>query len=350
MISLAPGTKVFLACSPIDLGAGFNGLAAKVQQMIGQDPFGGSLYIFRGKRGDYFKALYWDGSGLWLLAKRLEKGRFVWPPVVDGAMMLTAAQMAVLVEAMDWRRTERVTRQIEQLELRLEELETGEAEAVAKAGAADPVIPIRERAKPKRKPLPDHLPRQEVVHQPADDGACTCPDCGKGMARLGEDISEVLDYVPGHFQVIRHVRPKYACTACDAITQAPAPPMPTPARSCDPRHPGTSAGVEVLRPPSAVSPERDLCARGARARPLNAGRLGFEPVPQAADAKRRQVRREGETCEPPWPSGLAARSGGGGDPAACLRGGENPWRRHHGAGVGARARAHRNRAVVGLCA
>ena len=105
MISLAPGTKVFLACSPIDLRAGFNGLAAKVQQMIGQDPFGGSLYIFRGKRGDYFKALYWDGSGLWLLAKRLEKGRFVWPPVVDGAMMLTPAQMAVLVEAMDWRRT-----------------------------------------------------------------------------------------------------------------------------------------------------------------------------------------------------------------------------------------------------
>ena len=54
MISLAPGTKVFLACSPIDLRAGFNGLVAKVQQMIGQDPFAGSLYIFRGKRGDYF--------------------------------------------------------------------------------------------------------------------------------------------------------------------------------------------------------------------------------------------------------------------------------------------------------
>jgi transposase len=105
MISLAPGTKVFLACSPIDLRAGFNGLAAKVQQMIGQDPFGGSLYVFRGKRGDYFKAIYWDGSGLWLLAKRLEKGRFVWPPIVDGAMTLTPAQMAVLVEAMDWRRT-----------------------------------------------------------------------------------------------------------------------------------------------------------------------------------------------------------------------------------------------------
>jgi transposase len=126
------------------------------------------------------------------------------------------------------RSSERITRQIEQLELRLEELETGEAEDAAKAEAADPVAPIRERIRPKRKPLPDHLPRQEVVHRPADDGACTCPACGKGMATLGEDVTEVLDYVPGRFQVIRHVRPKYACTACDAITQAPVPAMPTP--------------------------------------------------------------------------------------------------------------------------
>jgi transposase len=105
MISLAPGTKVFLACQPIDLRAGFNGLAAKVQQVIGPSPFDGSLFLFRGKRGDYFKAIYWDGTGLWLLAKRLERGRFVWPPIVDGAMTLTPAQLAVLIEAMDWRRT-----------------------------------------------------------------------------------------------------------------------------------------------------------------------------------------------------------------------------------------------------
>jgi transposase len=137
-------------------------------------------------------------------------------------------QIAKLRRMQFGRSSERITRQIEQLELRLEELETGQAEEAAKADTPDPVIPIRERAKPKRQPLPDHLPRQEVVHQPADNGACTCPDCGKGMAKLGEDVTEVLDYVPGHFQVIRHVRPKYACTACDAITQAPAPPMPTP--------------------------------------------------------------------------------------------------------------------------
>jgi transposase len=141
-------------------------------------------------------------------------------------------QIAKLRRMQFGRSSERITRQIEQLELRLEELETGAAEAAAigdaEADTAEPVAPIRERSKPKRQPLPDHLPRQEVVHQPANDGACKCPDCGKGMAKLGEDVTEVLDYVPGHFQVIRHVRPKYACTACDTITQAPAPTMPIP--------------------------------------------------------------------------------------------------------------------------
>ena len=101
MISLAPGTKVFLACRPIDMRAGFNGLAAKLRQVIGQEPFSGHLFLFRGKRGDYFKAIYRDGSGLWLLAKRLEQGRVVWPPIVDGAMTLSPAQLAMLVEAMD---------------------------------------------------------------------------------------------------------------------------------------------------------------------------------------------------------------------------------------------------------
>src|SRR4051812_36832995 len=137
-------------------------------------------------------------------------------------------QIAKLRRMQFGRSSERINHQIAQLELRLEELEAGEAEDVAKAEAANPAAPARARNKPTRKPLPDHLPRQEVIHQPAADGACTCPACGRGMSRLGEDITEVLDYVPGHFQVIRHVRPKYACDACDAITQAPAPAMPTP--------------------------------------------------------------------------------------------------------------------------
>ena len=137
-------------------------------------------------------------------------------------------QIARLRRMQFGRSSERISRQIEQLELRLEELESSAAEDTAKADAGDAAAAKPERAKPKRKPLPDHLPREEVVHQPADNGACTCPACGGGMAKLGEDVTEVLDYVPGHFQVIRHVRPKYACAASDAITQAPAPAMPTP--------------------------------------------------------------------------------------------------------------------------
>src|SRR5215472_5558910 len=137
-------------------------------------------------------------------------------------------QIAKLRRMQFGRSSERITRQIEQLALQLEELETGEAEDLAKAATEDRPSPLRQRQVPKRRPLPEHLPRHEVVHQPEADGACICPDCGAGMAKLGEDVTEVLGYVPGRFQVIRHIRPKYACTACDAITQAPAPALPTP--------------------------------------------------------------------------------------------------------------------------
>jgi transposase len=137
-------------------------------------------------------------------------------------------QIAKLRRMQFGRSSERVTQRIEQFELRLEELEASDAEELSKAAAEDRPLPIRDRRQPKRKPLPDHLPRQEVVHEPEHDGACTCPACGGAMAKLGEDVTEVLDYIPGRFRVIRHVRPKYACRHCDAITQAPAPALPTP--------------------------------------------------------------------------------------------------------------------------
>ncbi len=111
MIGLPPGTKVFLACRLIDLRARFDGLAAKVQQIIGADPFSGHVFIFGSKRGHYLKGLYWDGSGLCLFAKRLERGNFVWPSLVDGMMTLTPAQLALLIEAMDWERRETDERQ-----------------------------------------------------------------------------------------------------------------------------------------------------------------------------------------------------------------------------------------------
>jgi transposase len=137
-------------------------------------------------------------------------------------------QIAKLRRMQFGRSSERIAAQIEQLELRLEELETGAAGEATTTASENQPTPQRESAKPRRQPLPDHLPRRAIVHEPESDGACTCPACGAGMARLGEDVTEVLDYVPGCFQVIRHVRPKYACTACDAITQAPAPSLPTP--------------------------------------------------------------------------------------------------------------------------
>ena len=105
MIQFAAGTRVHLACRPVDMRKGFDGLAAQVANVLRADPFGGHLFLFRGKRGDYLKCLYWDGSGLCMFAKRLDKGRFVWPPIVDGKMTLTPAQMALLVEGIDWRRT-----------------------------------------------------------------------------------------------------------------------------------------------------------------------------------------------------------------------------------------------------
>ncbi len=105
MISVAPGTKVYLACQPVSMRLGFDGLAARVSQLLLADPFSGHLFLFRAKRADYLKILYYDGSGMCLFAKRLENGRFVWPPIVDGQMTLTPAQLALLLEAMDWRRT-----------------------------------------------------------------------------------------------------------------------------------------------------------------------------------------------------------------------------------------------------
>src|SRR5438105_1380550 len=116
-------------------------------------------------------------------------------------------QIAKLRRMQFGRSSERLARHIEQLELRLEELEAGEAEEISKTAAEDQPFPIREADRPKRKPLPDHLPRHAIVHEPVHDGACTCPACGGDMARLGEDVTEVLDYIPGRFRVIPPDRP-----------------------------------------------------------------------------------------------------------------------------------------------
>jgi len=105
MISLPSGTSIWIAAGVTDLRRGFTGLSAVAQTVLEQDPHSGHVFVFRGRRGDLIKLLWWDGDGLCLFAKRLERGKFVWPPIVDGGMLLTPAQLALLVEAIDWRRT-----------------------------------------------------------------------------------------------------------------------------------------------------------------------------------------------------------------------------------------------------
>ena len=103
MITPAPGARVWLAAGFTDMRKGFDGLAMLVQEKLKRDPFGGQIFVFRGRRGYLLKALWWDGQGLCLYAKRLEKGRFVWPSPADGSVVLTPAQLGMLLEGMDWR-------------------------------------------------------------------------------------------------------------------------------------------------------------------------------------------------------------------------------------------------------
>ncbi|MDQ1833489.1 IS66 family transposase [Massilia scottii] len=117
------------------------------------------------------------------------------------------------------RKSEKLDRQIEQLELQLEYLQADEAEAEREMPEADRAP----RRKSVRRPLPEHLPRDEKVYPP---GANACPACGGGLRHLGEDVAEQLEYVPASLRVIRHVRPKLACSCCDAIVQAAAPSRP----------------------------------------------------------------------------------------------------------------------------
>lgn len=105
MMKLPANTRVYLSCRTTDMRKGFGGLAAEAQHVLNADPFSGHLFVFRGKRGDYVKILYWDGTGMCLYAKRLEESRFVWPPIVDGGLQINTAQLGMLLEGMDWRRT-----------------------------------------------------------------------------------------------------------------------------------------------------------------------------------------------------------------------------------------------------
>jgi transposase len=137
-------------------------------------------------------------------------------------------QLARLRRQQFGRSSEKIDRIIEQLELMLDELEaeaeTGPMTAGPVAGTVtdeDDGAPVRKKSS-GRRPLPEHLPRREIVHNPN----CTCPACGGAMRKVGEDISEVLDYIPGHFEVVRHIRPALSCRRCESMMQMPMPSLP----------------------------------------------------------------------------------------------------------------------------
>jgi transposase len=112
MITVPAGVRVYLALGATDMRKGFDGLSLLAQEVLRADPFSGHLFVFRGKRGDLIKVLYWDGQGLCLFAKRLERGRFIWPQAREGAVALSPAQLSMLLEGIDWRaplRTDRPT-------------------------------------------------------------------------------------------------------------------------------------------------------------------------------------------------------------------------------------------------
>jgi transposase len=152
-------------------------------------------------------------------------------------------QLAVLRRARFGRSSEKLNRDIEQLELLIGVLEQDAAAEEARVSSVEPdtktdhnpPAKTHQRKQPIRAPLPAHLPRETVTHEPA----CTCPGCGgTTFSRIGQDEREVLEYVPSSFKVIQHVRPKLSCRSCETIVQAPRAAWPRPDRAC--------AGLEIL--------------------------------------------------------------------------------------------------------
>ena len=106
-MQLPAGTRIWIAAGVTDMRRGFDGLSGQVQTVLNEQPFSGHVFVFRGRRGDIVKLLWWDGDGLCLFSKRLERGRFIWPKAESGTVSLSRAQLSMLLEGIDWRRPER---------------------------------------------------------------------------------------------------------------------------------------------------------------------------------------------------------------------------------------------------
>jgi hypothetical protein len=216
-------------------------------------------------------------------------------------------------------KSEKIVIQLEQLEFELEDMETTQAQMEA---VVDRVSPVQEKARPERKPLPEHLTRDVVTHVPERD---CCPDCGGQLRQFGEDVSEQLEYLPHSFKVIRHVRPKFSCNRCDRVVEAPAPSRPIERGLAGPSLLAHVIVFEVQRSSASVQVVGDLCTSGRRDFALHAGRLGWRGERSA------------------WPAGRR-------DPEACTRRPQAARRRYAYAGALSWQRQDENRTALDLCA
>jgi transposase len=112
MIPVPSGVRVWLATGHTDMRCGFPSLAMKVQEVLKRDPHSGHLFVFRGRRGDLIKVIWHDGQGACLFAKRLERGRFLWPSPADGVVAISPAQLGYLLEGIDWRAPQKTWRPV----------------------------------------------------------------------------------------------------------------------------------------------------------------------------------------------------------------------------------------------
>lgn len=110
MIPVPSNARVWLAAGVTDMRRGFNTLAAQTEKMLEEDPYSGHLFVFRGRRGDLLKIIWWDAQGACLFSKRLERGRFVWPAAKDGKVSLSPSMLAMLLEGIDWRMPQKTWR------------------------------------------------------------------------------------------------------------------------------------------------------------------------------------------------------------------------------------------------
>ena len=112
MIPVPSNTRIWLAAGVTDMWRGFNTLAAQAQTVLKEDPFSVHLFVFRGRRGDLLKIIWWDQQGGCLFYKRLERGRFVWPRAKEGKVSLSASQLSMLLEGIDWRMPKKTWRPV----------------------------------------------------------------------------------------------------------------------------------------------------------------------------------------------------------------------------------------------